>query len=184
MDEKRKTASEILTNRDSQSSIQVSEVRSALGETAGGTDEMEQAFEAAANEQASRMIIPQEWLVVFKTTSKTRWVNWIPGRFKRCYCMAFIAEFKCWLIVEHALMSGSMVALLPDMGADRWLGEICRDAVVVKVRAGMVQKGLCRGFWPVPLTAHVIGLKSRALLPDRLFRDCLASGGEIVVTGD
>ena len=157
-------------------------MRAAFGETAGGTDEMENTFEATAD--ACRMIIPSEWFVVFKTKSKLRWVNWLPGRFKRCLCFAFVREMQCWVFVEYAVMSGSMVALLPDANADRWLGEVCRDAVVVKVRAGMVQKGLCRGLWPVPLTGHVIGLKSRALLPDRLFRDCLAQGGEIVVTGD
>jgi hypothetical protein len=129
------------------------------------------------------IIIPEEWFVVFKRKSKFRWLNWMPGRFKHCFAMAYVEERKCWLFVEFAALSGSAVTLCPDEDADWFLGDASADAVIVKMPARMV-KGVGLGLWCVPLTAHVIGLKSCALLPDGLFRDCMANGGEIVIAGD
>lgn len=129
------------------------------------------------------MIIPREWFVVFKQKSKLRWCNWVPGRFKHCFCIAFIVEMQCWIFVEFAALSGTAVAFLKNDEADDLLAEVCADAVVVKMPAAMT-KGWGWGLWCVPLTAHVIGLRSCALLPDGLFRDCMASGGEIVIAGD
>jgi hypothetical protein len=129
------------------------------------------------------MVIPSEWFVVFKRKSAMRWANWVPGKFKHCLAMTFIAERQAWLFVEFAALSGTAVSICANDGADDWLAEASRDAVVVKVPAGM-SKGWAWGLWCVPLTAHVIGLRSSALLPDGLFRDCMANGGEIVIAGD
>jgi hypothetical protein len=129
------------------------------------------------------VIVPAEWFVVFKKKSKLRWVNWVPGRFKHCFAMAFIAEIQCWAFVEFAATAGSTVALLPNDQADDWLAEAMSDAVVVKYKAGAVQ-GAGWGLWCVPLTAHVIGVSSCALLPDGLFRDVMRNGGEVVISGD
>lgn len=129
------------------------------------------------------MIIPQEWFVVFKYKSALRWCNWIPGRFHHCFAMAYIEELKSWVFVEFAPLAGAAIAFCPDTEVNEWLGEASRDAVVVKMPARMTRGWYC-GLWCVPLTAHVIGLKSCALLPDGLFRDCLRQGGEIVIAGD
>lgn len=129
------------------------------------------------------MIIPCEWFVVFKKKSMMRWANWAPGKFKHCFAMTFIAEQQIWVFVEFAALSGTAVSICANGEADGWLAEASRDAVVVKMPAGLA-KGWPLGLWCVPLTAHVIGLKSSALLPDGLFRDCMANGGEIVIAGD
>ena len=129
------------------------------------------------------IIIPEEWFVVFKKKSQTPWVNWIPGRFKHCFAMAFVPELQCWLFVEFAFKSGTAVALLPNAHADAWLGEACEDAVVVGIHAGMA-RGVGLGLWCVPAIAHIIGLNSCALRPDGLFRDCLRNGGRVIIPGD
>ena len=129
------------------------------------------------------MIIPGEWFVVFKKKSFLRWANWMPGRFKHCFCFAFVPELQCWVFVEFAALSGTSIGLVKNDEADPWLAEASREAAVVRIAARM-GKGWGMGLYCVPLTAHTIGLSSCALLPDGLFRDCLAQGGELVIAGD
>ena len=128
------------------------------------------------------MIIPRHWFVVFKKKSKLGWANWVPSKFKHCFCLAFIEEMQSWVVVEFAAQSGSMVAFVADSEASDILTAACDDAVVLKV-VSRATKGWGWGLWCVPLTAQLIGIPSCALRVDGLFRDCMRNGGEIIANG-
>lgn len=137
---------------------------------------------------------PKFWLVAFHEAAGTPWVNWVPGRFKHVSLVAYFHGAKSWVVYDPALV-GTRVVLYADTNAGlNELGTWLDDALVVRMPARcqdvaiMYEKGGSPlgfwgrlGFWCVPAVRHALGLRSRALLPDRLLRDCLNSGGTIAM---
>ncbi len=136
---------------------------------------------------------PEFWLVAFHEAAGTPWVNWVPGRFKHVSMVAYFRDARSWVVYDPALV-GTRVVLYADTDAGlNELGLWLDDALVVRMPArtqdvalmrtqGGAPLGLGRvGFWCVPAVRHALGLRSRALLPDGLLRDCLANGGTIAM---
>lgn len=132
---------------------------------------------------ASRFKV-REWFLVFRqsTTDEMALVLTQGRRFKHVACFGFIPAIGCWLFHDWDT-AGTRLIVVPDEDADPFLARMQDDAVVVRfvTPTWRVEDSLKPGFWCVTSVAHLTGVKSCALQPDDLFRDCLADGGEIVV---
>lgn len=125
---------------------------------------------------------PTLWNVVFHPTTATWWLDLLPiGRFKHVSAFAYVHGLRGWVLYDVQL-GGTKIVVLPDLPASldliAKLTEGC-DIIAMRRRAGGAT-GLRLGFWCVPAIKHLIGLRSGALRPDRLRRDCLRHGGQII----
>ena len=122
---------------------------------------------------------PTSWLVIFHRRCGTEWVNRLPGRFKHVSAIGWVNGANCWVYYDPTIHRTQVMVLPDEIGIATYARIAAPNAVLkVPVRerigAGRV------GFWCVPAIKHLLGLRSGALLPDRLWKDCLANGGEIV----
>lgn len=130
---------------------------------------------------------PTEWFVVFHRKSGRKWVKWLSrGRYEHVSAFAQVKKAGVWLFFE--VMAGrTEILAVPDDQADALLGFYSERGLIVRMMAPIPADNRLKlkpGFWCVPAVAHLLGLRTCALRPDRLLRDCLANGGTIVVSDD
>lgn len=131
---------------------------------------------------------PQEittWLVAFWPKAATPLVNkLVRGRFKHVSVFAFAPDARTWVWIDVALM-GTRVQLLPDtQAAQLILGDWTKEAAVLQMPVQERNRiRIAPGFWCVTAVKHMLGLRSGALLPDALWRDCLANGAKVIFDG-
>jgi hypothetical protein len=127
-------------------------------------------------------IEPEQWNLVFNPRASTPWLSRLPvGHFKHVLAFAWMNEARCWLIYDVQLAATRLIMLRDGPAALDLLAQITDGATVIAMkRAEQPAPWLRFGFWCVPAVKHLIGLRSSALRPDRLFRDCLRHGGKIL----
>jgi hypothetical protein len=126
-------------------------------------------------------IEPERWVLVFQRSSKVWWVRLLAcGRYKHVAAYAYLPGFKAWLIFDVNMVRTSVIVVPDGDEALGYLYEMTRDADLMAFRRlGAPSRPRVFG-WCVPAIKHLIGLKSRALRPDRLYRDCLCAGGSVL----
>ncbi|UXS96691.1 hypothetical protein [Agrobacterium tumefaciens] len=142
--------------------------------------------------------MPTSWFVVFHLSTKRRWLHWLAfGRFKHVSCFAWVDSAQRWVFFDPALerswlrlvpddMAGMEPAHEQDIKANYYGGDIghySKIGVVVKIDTQIVDIikpniGFARGC--VREVARLIGIRTRAMRPDALFRDCLRLGGVVI----
>jgi hypothetical protein len=125
---------------------------------------------------------PQEWFICFSTRARFWWASAAAlGRYKHVSCFAFVAAVDGWLFYDFGL-NQTVVTVLPDRQANALIGAMADDALVVKWIPPLVVTGvrLKPAFLCTTAIAHLTGVPSCALRPDRFLRDCLAAGGKVV----
>lgn len=127
---------------------------------------------------------PQQWIIVFDRSCKTQWVNRMPiGKYKHVRAFGYVAEAQAWIFYDVSLYDTS-IFLACDAHAKALIKAWLADADAIGMPALPPRRAAPRlGFWCVQAVKHLIGLRSGALRPDTLWRDCLANGGEIVANG-
>lgn len=124
---------------------------------------------------------PPHWIICFRRRSPFWFFNtFIPGRHKHVIAFGPLPGQGVWLFTELTLQRLDL-AVVPDKEADDAMIDAMRDSVVVHFETpeftGWRWRPLCLC---TTIIAQVIGVKSRALRPDRLLRDVLAQGGQII----
>jgi len=121
---------------------------------------------------------PLVWIIVFCRHSSTWWIEALPGTYKHVRAYAFVPPLSSWLFYDVSL-SGTVIYTAPDgAAAEAYIGEFTRDADLVGFRPVPGTKRLrIRPFTCVSAIAHLVGVRSGALRPDRLYRDLVAAGG-------
>lgn len=124
---------------------------------------------------------PPVWIVVFCRSIDNRWVRWLAcGQYKHVRAYAYLPALKVWLFYDVTL-SGTLIHVAPDTPqTEAYIGEFTRDSALVAVKPGPRHGVPLAPFCCTSAVRHLIGLKSGALRPDRLFRDCLAAGGTLL----
>jgi hypothetical protein len=119
------------------------------------------------------------WVLVFRRTSELWWARYI-GRYKHVAAYAYVPGLKLWLFYEVSTQPTSIV-VLPDGQHVERMARFIADADLVAMRRNPATPMRFRrrlAFHCVTAIRDLIGLDSGALLVDRLYRDCLAAGGE------
>lgn len=125
---------------------------------------------------------PDTWFVVFHPTAAAAWMNRLPiGRFKHVSAFAYVHGIKAWLICDVQLHAFRLIALRDNQDALDALATITAGCTVLHLKRKDGAKPFFRiGFWCVPALKHLLGLRSSALRPDGLYRDCLRAGAKII----
>lgn len=126
---------------------------------------------------------PKEWFVVFHEQSSKWWVNLLAwGRFKHVSVFGKVERSGSWVFYDlHSDRAHVMV--VGDWEADIALAYYSECGPVIRfprLLADVSGFSFRPGFWCVPAVAHIIGLRTCALRPDALYRQCLAKGGELI----
>lgn len=127
---------------------------------------------------------PLSWLVVFTTTTTMPWLDRVlPGRFKHVMAFGWVEAAKVFVHYDVQFGRTRVMALPEPEGLDLIAFRLGGDsgAGALRMPADKNARWNARvGFWCVPAIKHLLGLRSGALRPDRLWRDCLASGAEVI----
>lgn len=125
---------------------------------------------------------PAWWFLCFAKSSPTWWAQmFVPGPYKHVSAFGFVPGQKLWVFSEMTAR-GVELAVVPDGQANSAINAMVAGALVVE---WVPPAEPPQTFWP-PLNhcvAHVaalVGIKSRALRPERFLRDVLAAGGRIL----
>jgi hypothetical protein len=129
-----------------------------------------------------------EWFICFHSENRPRlWSRLIPGRFKHVRAFAWSAGVRVWVFYDVWLFGGTRITLAPGGPiGDRMVGEYVRGARVLKLTRFPNRKPSLRmrlGFWCVTAVRHLVNLPGGALLPERLWRDCLRHGAQVILDG-
>lgn len=133
---------------------------------------------------------PYDWLVVFQRTSSVPWVNrFCPGEHKHVLAVGWVPASRSWLWVNPT-MAGLDLRVIVEGDEDglKIVSKAMEDATVVRVLSRTcTREDPRRPFfrsWCVPLVARAVNVRSGAVTPDGLLRDCLATEGSMVLDND
>lgn len=124
----------------------------------------------------------RRWTVVFHRRAE----NWFfaalaMGEFKHVSAFAFIPELGIWTIYDVGFRRTRLVHLADTDHAKTILAHIIKGNCTVTVEARDDFLPLMRaGLFCTTAIKHLIGARSRALRPDRLFRHLVAQGGVVL----
>jgi hypothetical protein len=121
---------------------------------------------------------PTVWNVVFRRDTTSRWIGMLPGRYKHVSAYAYVPGPNVWLFYDVQFQHSALILATDGEAAHRMIWTWLQNADVIKMRRQGGCRGARLGFYCVPAIKHLLGLRSGALLPDGLFKDCLAAGGE------
>lgn len=132
-----------------------------------------------------------EWFVVFQTATASGFLDRIiPGKFKHVCAFGWSAGCQVWVFFDPAqrMLHASVAPAgkLGDEAVSRFIHYRGRESSVLKMarQAGRGRSHFMRGgFWCTSTIAHLLNMPGGALLPDRLWRDCINANAKIVIDG-
>lgn len=122
---------------------------------------------------------PQSWVVVFNRTPRSWLLSLLAfGTYKHVSAYAYLPDLRMWLFYDIHLHRTEIVIARDGEKALMLIAQRTADADLIRIPAQHDGRTRFRlGFWCVPGIKHLLGLRSGALRPDRLWRDCIAAGG-------
>lgn len=123
----------------------------------------------------------RRWTVVFHRKAENRFFSLIAmGHFKHVSAFAFIPELGLWTIYDVGFRRTRLIHLADTDEAKTILAYIVKGNCTVTVETGDASLPLMRaGLFCTTAIKHLIGARSSALRPDRLFRHLVAQGGVV-----
>jgi hypothetical protein len=126
-------------------------------------------------------IIQPSWILVFCKNPGRWWVRLLAwGRYHHVKAIAHLPRMRGWLIYDVKFNGTRLMFAHED---DPATGAFLRDYLdntdtIAMPRVPMPRRRFPQlGFWCTIAMRHLVGIRSRALRPDRLWRDCVAAGG-------
>ena len=124
---------------------------------------------------------PQCWTLVFDRKASGRFMSAIAlGRYKHVRAFAYVPYLHAWVFYDPHIYGTDIILAAPGspMRAqlEHWAGPSKSDLMLMPVGARRLQPPVLG--WCVPAIKRLIGLRSSALRPDALWRDCLRNGGK------
>lgn len=126
------------------------------------------------------------WYVAFFNDERRHW--WSPlcrDGFRHVAAFGVDAEAGVWLLYDVTLNR----TILRALSAERlhaWVDALPANARILHFETPRDPVGtdLRVGFWCAPAIAHLVGVRSRALRPEALYRDLLAQGARPAFESD
>lgn len=121
---------------------------------------------------------PRKWIVCFCRKSARAWLDRMPiGEFKHVRAFGSIPEIQTWVFFDPA-WDKTMIKVARGHAAEALVREFMHESSMVIMPVSERAMRPHFGGWCVPAVKQLIGLRSGALRPSRLLKDCLANGGE------
>lgn len=121
------------------------------------------------------------WFLAFRKTTPVWWVRWLArGRFQHVSAFGWVPATRLWIFYDVGLFRTQIYALPAGDDANAAVDALHENAVVVSFcPRGDRPRWVRLGFWCVPATSHLVGLKATVFRPDAMFRAALHEGGHL-----
>lgn len=118
------------------------------------------------------------WYVAFFNGPERHWWSFMcRDGFRHVAAFGYDAEAGFWLLYDVTL-NRTVLRALPSDRMDAWVDHLPANARIVHFEPPSAPEppAVRIGFWCAPAIAHLVGVRSRALRPEALYRDLLAQG--------
>jgi hypothetical protein len=133
-------------------------------------------------DSAVAALIEPSWTLVFCKKPGRWWVRLLAcGRYNHVKAIAYLPSLRAWLFYD-VKFNGTKILLAPedDPSTPAFLrGYLDHCDMIAMPHLPVPKRSAPQlGFWCTIAMKHLIGIRSRAFRPDRLWRDCIAAGGK------
>jgi len=133
-------------------------------------------------DSATAALIEPRWTLVFCKKPGRWWVRLLAcGRYNHVKAIAYLPTMRAWLCYD-VKFNGTRIMLAheDDAGTSAFLHNYLDNCDTIAMPRLPIPKRSAPqlGFWCTIAMKHLIGIRSRALRPDRLWHDCIAAGGK------
>lgn len=120
---------------------------------------------------------PGGWYVAFYGSGRHWWSPLTRPGFRHVLAFAYAAHAQCWLIYDVGRYR-TLIRALDSTAFTHWIAGLPTERKIVLFEGdGLPAPPAWRvGFWCTTAVAHLVGVRSRALRPEALYRDLLAQG--------
>jgi hypothetical protein len=126
-------------------------------------------------------LIEPHWTLLFSKKRGRWWVRLLAwGRYHHVKAIAYLPALRAWLLYDVRFNATRlMLARDDDPASAALLRDYLKNCDLVAMPRLPVPKRVAphAGFWCTLAMKHLIGIRTAALRPDRLWRDCIAAGG-------
>ena len=130
--------------------------------------------------------MPVEWYVAFFNDERRYWWSCLcPDGFGHVAAFGYCVEQAVYLLYDVTMTRTLLQALTPSQ-MDEWVARLPANRRIVAYQPTREpeEPALRLGFWCTPAIAHLVGVRSRALRPQALYRDLIAQGARPAFEGD
>jgi hypothetical protein len=126
-------------------------------------------------------LIEPNWILLFCKKRGRWWVRLLAcGRYHHVKAIAYLPAIRAWLFYD-VKFNGTRLMLAPegDPGTRVFLHDYLDSCDLVAMPRLPIPKRVAphAGFWCTLAMKHLVGIRTGALRPDRLWRDSVAAGG-------
>jgi len=127
-------------------------------------------------------LIEPHWILLFSKKRGRWWVRLLAwGRYHHVKAIAYLPAMRAWLFYD-VKFNGTrlMLAREDDPGTPAFLHDYLDSCDPVAMPRLPVPKRIAphAGFWCTLAMKHLVGIRTGALRPDRLWRDSVTAGGK------
>jgi hypothetical protein len=131
---------------------------------------------------ATAALIEPDWTLVFCKKPGRWWVRLLAcGRYNHVKAIAYLPSVRAWLFYD-VKFNGTKILLADedDPRTEAFLRDYLDNCDTIAMPRLPIPKRSAPqlGFWCTIAMKHLIGIRSRAFRPDRLWRDCIAVEGK------
>jgi hypothetical protein len=126
-------------------------------------------------------LIEPNWILLFCKKRGRWWVRLLAcGRYHHVKAIAYLPAMRAWLFYD-VKFNGTRLMLAPedDPGTHAFLHDYLDSCDLVAMPRLPIPRRVAphAGFWCTLAMKHLVGIRTGALRPDRLWRDSVAAGG-------
>jgi hypothetical protein len=132
-------------------------------------------------------LIEPNWTLLFSKRRGRWWVRLLAcGRYHHVKALAWLPAVRSWLFYD-VKFNGTRLLLAPeaDAATHAFVLNYLADCDLVAVPRLPIPKRIAphAGFWCTLAIKHLVGIRTSAMRPDRLWRDSLAAGARPYAPG-
>jgi hypothetical protein len=126
-------------------------------------------------------LIDPTWTLVFCKKRGRWWVRLLAwGRYHHVKAVAYLPKLRAWLFYDVKFNDTRVLLANADApSTSSFLQEYLENSDTIIMPKLPMPRRICPqlGFWCTIAMKHLVGIRSRALRPDRFWQDCIAAGG-------
>jgi hypothetical protein len=127
-------------------------------------------------------LIEPTWTLVFCKRPWRWWVRLLAwGRYNHVKAVAYLPRLRAWLFYDVKFNGTHVLLAHADApGTSAFLQDYLDNTDTIMMPRVPTPRRVAPqpGFWCTIAMKHLVGIRSRALRPDRLWQDCIAAGGK------
>ena len=127
-------------------------------------------------------LIEPIWTLVFCKKPGRWWVRLLAwGRYHHVKAVAYLPRLRVWLFYDVKFNGTRVLLARADASGTRAaLQDYLHNSDTIMMPRLPTPRRVAPqlGFWCTIAMKHLVGIRSRALRPDRLWEDCIAAGGK------